>query len=134
MKKMNKDRLDLRIALNQYMPHKKRLEEIEQALAQPMVDARELPILIEERRLLKEYIDSCDKKIEEIREFCGDKAADIIWDAYVIRLGSEHTALKHGMSKRTLEVWLDFWLDKHFLINKPVEPGETPWATKRHRN
>ena len=39
--------------------------------------------------------------------------------------------LQERKLKRSLELWLEFWIDKHYLIKKPVEDGETPWSLKQ---
>lgn len=127
MKSMKKSRIALRELLSQYTSHADRLAKVEEELKSTVGNPTKISLLLKERKLLTEYIMICLGKKEEIRIYCGDKAADIIWDSYAIRMNTETVAHRQNISKRSLELWMDFWLDQHYLIRKYVEEGETPW-------
>ena len=127
MKSMKKIRIALRELLSQYTSHADRLAKVEEELKSTVGNPTKISLLLKERNLLTEYIKICLDEKEEIRRYCGDKAADIIWDSYAIRMNTETVAHRQNISKRSLELWMDFWLDQHYLIRKYVEEGETPW-------
>ena len=128
MKSMEKSRIALRELLNQYTPHADRLAQVEEELNSNVGNPTKISILLQERKLLLEYVNICIDKKADITKYCSNRAADIIWDSYALRKKTESVADKYGISKRSLELWLEFWIDKHYLIKKPVEDGETPWS------
>ena len=128
MKKMSNKRVELREMLYQYIPHKERLDSLEKELLSVKNDPNEISLLLEEKRIITAYMEECKKIYDDIKECCGERAAKVVWDSYAMRMGAVNVALKYGMSKRSYEVWVDFWLDKHDLIDETVKNGESPWV------
>lgn len=62
MKSMEKSRIALRELLNQYTPHADRLAQVEEELNSNVGNPTKISILLQERKLLLEYVNICIDK------------------------------------------------------------------------
>ena len=136
---MQKEVMDLRNELGQYdWLHEKLIEERKNAigmLSQRPTKYHGMPEIMANNRLksmevkyLEDGVNHLNDVIDNIRNLCGNEAADTIVRVYCHKEGVENVARDLGFSRRALEMKLSFWL-AHVVEGKKIDVSvETPWT------
>lgn len=125
---MIEERKQLRKKLASYNVQKNELAKLKRKLKNKKLKDYEKQEIKTQIRYIETYVSEVKQILKKFEKLCGKQCLKFVKEIYIDGNKVNDVARKYNMSRRKLEAYLTFWVEKCYLADHKPAQKETPWT------